>query len=137
MRENSNSHRVSMAPTLKNRSGSYSTPKIANPFMTSGAQPTSPNHPISKIKPTAKAPEFVFFKDIIKTEKDEPSFCEKHDDPFVSYCIDCKKPMCVKCLLAHAKKHELHNVKSLHELRNMLGSNIGNKLKKKINQKEV
>jgi hypothetical protein len=80
---------------------------------------------MKKVKSVSKPPEFVFFKDIIKEEKEGPSFCEAHDDPFVSYCMTCKKPMCVKCLLAHAKKHELHQVKSLHELRNTLGNNIG------------
>ena len=124
MRENSHSHRISMAPS-KIRSGSYSTPKPNNPFLASGSPPTPPNHSTKK-KTFIKPIEFVFFKDIIKTKNDDPTFCEAHDDPFVSYCTNCKKPMCVKCLLAHAKKHELHSVKSLHELRNMLGSNIGN-----------
>lgn len=68
---------------------------------------------------------FVFFKEIMKMTKHLPSFCEEHSDPFVSYCMDCKKPMCVKCLLIHSRQHEMHSVKSLHELKNLLGKNIG------------
>ena len=124
-----------MAPSIKNtRSGSYSSPKPTNPFNTSNPQTASQTHSISKNKPSMKVPEFVFFKDIIKNEKEGPSFCEAHNDPYVSYCTNCKKPMCVKCLLAHAKKHELHDVKSLHELRNMLGNNIGGTLSRLISR---
>lgn len=125
MRENSQSHRISIHPASKPRPGSYSTSKPGATFGTSSTQPSSPNLTIKPKKSMSKPVEFVFFKDIIKEEKEGPSFCEIHDDPFVSYCMTCKLPMCVKCLLSHAKKYELHQVKSLHELRNTLGSNIG------------
>lgn len=126
MRENSNSHQISIPTNSKIRSGSYSTPKPNNPFLNSSSQSSSQNLTMNRKKTIVQPTEFVYFKDIIKTEKEGPSFCEVHDDPYVSYCMTCKRPMCVKCLLAHAKTNELHNVKSLHELRNTLGKNIGN-----------
>ena len=125
MRQNSISNRVSVMVNQK-RTGSLPTgTKSNNPFSNASTKNPNMNKSGNKTQPILNDQNFQFFEDIMKKNKNTPSFCEAHNDPFVSYCMHCKKPMCVKCLLAHVKKYDLHSVKSLHEMQNLLGQNIG------------
>lgn len=125
MRENSYSYTGSTT-NKKSRTGSLPPTQPLLHFPNSPALTSPLPTPQNKKKFIPMNDEnFVFFKDIIKKNEDSPSFCEKHNDSYVSYCMTCKRPMCVKCLLAHTKNHELHSVKSLNEMRTLIGKNIG------------
>lgn len=69
--------------------------------------------------------EFDILKDLFRNQQTKKgSSCNVHNDSFVSFCKDCREPMCVKCLLIHARSNETHDVKSMNELKNTLDSQL-------------
>lgn len=68
--------------------------------------------------------QFEFFNDLFRKEDYSTNLCNAHNDVFVSYCHECRHPLCVKCLLTHSRSFDTHRVQSFNELRTSLLSTI-------------
>lgn len=64
--------------------------------------------------------KFEFFNDIMKTDDIASNNCTIHKDGFVSYCQECRHPLCVQDMLIHSRTNPSHNVKSFNELQTIL-----------------
>ena len=61
--------------------------------------------------------------------------CNKHNEPFLSYCNECNKNLCMKCKLEHNNLHKIISYKEiLPNITNIKINNIIEKFKKNIDE---
>ena len=59
-------------------------------------------------------------KHIIYNYEKKNYWCVEHNDNFISYCLDCKCNLCLKCELRHNEKHKLIAFKDILPNKNFL-----------------
>ena len=59
-------------------------------------------------------------KHIIYNYEKKNYWCDEHNDNFISYCLDCKCNLCLKCELRHNEKHKLIAFKDILPNKNFL-----------------
>lgn len=81
--------------------------------------------------------KFDFFNDVVKAEDFASNQCLVHKDAFVSYCEECRHPLCVQDMLLHSRASPGHSVKSFGELKGVLLNTINaitDNLKKNVDR---